>query len=168
MKYILSTFFLWILLFSCKQSIDPESNDYFSQSFETITDTIGWHGTGSINICAESPQNGSGHSLNVSGGCLYPHAYKRLRPLNFDHRFILKCLAKTRSSGGGIKLASFGLPSYLSLIHTVHVRDTVWTVYQTEDTLNIPAGYSPEIRMSAGGIVSSDMQIEWIKIISVN
>ena len=69
--------------FSCENS-DQEPfiplDSFYFNSFEKNSDTTGWYGIGSEHIVEDAPDVGGKHSLEVSGGCVIPHAYYRFAP----------------------------------------------------------------------------------------
>ena len=155
---------LFIAIFGlhCSEITAPEVAGelvYFT-SFENDSDTTGWQGYG-FGFKKEAPARGGQRSLAVSGGCIYPHALLALNPLGKDSQLIIRCWGKNIGIGGGVGLEVAG--DYGRSIH-ITVEDTVWTAYESTDTLFCPKGAGLNLSLGAGGIVWSAMLVDLIEI----
>jgi hypothetical protein len=149
---------------SCDRVITPPEPIYeiiYSNSFEIVSDTAGWHGF--IRISNDAPRDGRTHSAYVAGGCIHPHTWYNLKAFKQDSYLIIKCWGKNLSNGGGIEL---DLNNYQKQIY-ISVTDSNWKAYQSPDTLFCPKGSNIRLSMSAGGIVPSAMLVDLIEIIRV-
>ena len=153
---------------SCEKFSDPApvypKDCVFFNSFESSSDTSGWYGISTEAIVEDAPKVGGKYSIKISGGCVIPHAYYWIDPLEEDCSLILKCWGKNLSNGGSVSLHTDN-PS--SGIH-VSVSELAWISYTSEDTLHCSAGSSVRIELISGGIISSSMLIDQIEISRVD
>jgi len=163
---------IWVLLFlfsflSCENSdreaVYPLDSFYFN-SFETNSDTAGWYGIGSENIVEDAPKVGGEYSVEISGGCVIPHAYYRFAPLSEDRSLILKCWGMNLSNGGSIHLRIEDYSDHIG----ISVSEPEWTEYISEDTLHGTAGDTLVLELFSGGIISSAMRVDQIEITEVD
>jgi|GEM_PF-3660246 len=135
----------------------------YSNSFESIKDTIGW--LGYLELYKEAaPGNGS-YSAHVSGGCIWPHAWYILSPFNEDGYFILRCWAKDLGVGGIAGIMP-GNDHFKQVRISVHGNE--WKYYESSDTLFCPAGESITLFLGAGGIIASAMLVDKLEIVKIN
>lgn len=139
---------------------EEESELVYFTSFEKDADTSGWQGYGH-GLSNEAPPNGGKRSLGVSGGCNFPHGLLTLKPLTQDSRLIIRCVGKNLALGGGVSLETQG--DFRSSIH-ISVRETVWTAYESADTLFCSKGSRLNLIVGAGGFVWSAMLVDLIEI----
>jgi hypothetical protein len=142
----------------------PGERLYFN-SFESLADTVGWSGYGVRTFSSEAPPGGGNQSLNVSGGCIWPHAFFTLGPSPEDHNVTLRCWGKKLLGGGTVSLRVVG--SQTKEIR-IPVIDSVWTQYHASQSLFCPADQQLEISMGAGGIVAGAMLVDMVEIVEMN
>lgn len=156
---------------ACKNTVEPVQEEHdgiiYLNSFESPADTAGWWGYGMIAFRDDVPPEGGNQSLFVAGGCIIPHAQVDLAPLEDDGYLLLRCWGKNLAIGGGASLEWFDEEheQYKS-IH-IGISDSVWTTYESKDTLFCPAGKSLRLHLHAGGIVSSAILVDLVEIIKV-
>jgi hypothetical protein len=161
--FMILTIFLCSLM-SCEKFSDsdldyPEDSFYFN-SFESFSDTTGWHGIGTDNFIEDAPETGGKYSVRISGGCVIPHAYYWTGPLSEDCKLVLKCWAKNLSNGG---LVGLGTDKQSAGIY-ISVSETSWTHYVCEDTLHCTAGSRVRIELISGGFLPSAMLVDQIEL----
>lgn len=163
---ILGFMFLFSFLSCDKSDQEPfyPLDSFYFNSFETSSDTTGWYGIGSEHIIGDAPKTGGKYSLEVSGGCVIPHAYYRFAPLSEENNLVLKCWGKNLSNGGSLNLRTEGNSGH---IH-ISVSEPEWTEYIGEDTLNCAAGVTLVLELFSGGIISSAMRVDQIEITEVD
>lgn len=148
----------------CKSIFSPEDRNgrsWYFNSFESTKDIAGWHGNSGLTIEQDAPQNGGKQSAYVSGGCDAPHAFFTFEPVRKDRYFVLRCAGKNLAIGGSVSLSA---ESDRQNFIFISVRDSAWTVYESPDTLHVPAGQKMTLQMNAGGIVASAMLVDLIEI----
>ena len=163
---LLGLVFLFSIL-SCENADQepyyPHDSFYFN-SFETNSDTIGWYGISSEHIVEDAPKVGGKHSLEVSGGCVIPHAYYQFAPLSEDCSLVLKSWGKNLSNGGSLHLRIEDYSGHIG----ISVSEPEWTEYICEDTLYCAAGSTLVLELFSGGIIASAMRIDQIEITEVD
>lgn len=166
-KSFIVGFLLLFSISSCENS-DQEPfiplDSFYFNSFEKNSDTTGWYGIGTDNIVEDAPKTGGKHSLEVSGGCVIPHAYFQFAPLSEDNNFVLKCWGKNLSNGGSIHLRIEDYSEHIG----ISVSEPEWTKYISEDTLHGTAGDTLILELFSGGIISSAMRVDQIEITKVD
>ncbi len=171
--FILLLFF--IACFSCEKFPDsdpgplyPENNIYFN-SFESPSDTVGWYGISVEYLLEDSPVGGGMQSVQISGGCIIPHAYIWIDPLDEDCSLVLRCWGKNMSYGGSVRLIMVDpwMDDPLETV-SISVQETSWTYYSSEDTLHYVAGSRLRIELNSGGIMASAMRVDQLEISKVD
>ena len=162
--FVILLFFFSFL--SCEKDQDPvyQNDSFYFNSFESSSDTAGWYGISEYNIVEEAPKAGGKNSLNVSGGCVIPHAYYRIDPLIEDCSLVLKCWGKNLSNGGSVSLLT---ENHSGSIH-ISVSETSWTDYISKDTLHCLTGSSLILELISGGLKPSSMLVDLIEITKVD
>lgn len=163
-------FFLILMLFlsGCKKSEQtaPEQSKeeqiYFN-SFESPSDTLGWGGE--LTIMNEAPPSGGKHSIYISGACNAPHAYVTLTGPASESHLILRCWGKNLSNGGDVELRRTS--DWYKPPIGIFISDTVWTSYQSKDTLFCPAHDTLSLELTSGGYSPSAMLIDLIEVVRV-
>jgi hypothetical protein len=162
---------LCILPFGCKHATEissPAGEIWYSNSFESQGDTAGWTGYGSMSFQSDVPPHGGNQSVYLSGGCIIPHATLILEGFHQSTRLLLTCWGKTRL-GGVISLSqvtdSGSFPQ--SGRTEIEIHDTVWTYYQSPDTITCQPEHRLKLEMNSGGIVAGGMLIDRIAIIKL-
>jgi hypothetical protein len=147
----------------CNHPTYPEENGeiLYASSFESDSDTAGWHGYGSLQFRSEPAPDGGKRSLHVSGGCIVPHAEIELGPPGQDSRILLSCWGKNLGIGGTVGITMKG---QLRKYAPIAVQDTVWTFYESKDTLFAQAGSPLILSVMSGGIVPSAMLLDLIEV----
>jgi hypothetical protein len=136
----------------------------YSNSFESSADTVGWSGYGDFRLYASAPPGGGTRSLRVSGGCIVPHASKRIVVSSSGGTFGLRCWAKNLSLGGGVQLFKSSDPFHgLS----IQVSDTTWTALESSGSLACSPTDTLVLTFCSGGIVASAMLVDEVRIYRV-
>ncbi|MEE8335848.1 MAG: hypothetical protein V3S48_05380 [Candidatus Neomarinimicrobiota bacterium] len=157
------------ILCSCEDVTDRETMDQslviYHNSFESKEDTENWKGNASLQLKAEAPDVGGKQSVFISGGCIIPHAYLELGPVETDGLYILRFWGKNLTTGGSLELGSTDNDSNIIQIRIVQKN---WKKYISEDTLFCAAGEKLRISMNAGGFLVSSMLVDMLEIVKVN
>ncbi len=134
----------------------------YVNSFESPSDTVGWEGL--VEFRNDAPPDGGTQSLFVSGGCVMPHAMYELEPLFEDSYLTVRCWGKRLLDGGIVHLGSQGM-FYEGV--SLHVSDSVWTFYESPDSIFCPANQSVYISLASGGFVPDSMLVDMIEVVRV-
>jgi hypothetical protein len=165
---LLISVFTGIAMFlGCEKNniISPTPGPVYFNSFEAGKDTVGWRGYGGIIFMQDAPAGGGKQSLQVSGGCIWPHASFVLPAFRHDGYFIVQCWGKNLMIGGGVELNIAG--GYDKPGIGIPIQNPAWTFYASADTLFCPANCKLELTLGAGGIAASAMLVDLIQIIKV-
>ncbi len=146
------------IAYSCEKEETGPDHIYYS-SFEKKSDLTGWEGM--YELQRNSPPSGGLQSIYISGGCLIPHAYLELGPFDEDLNLSIECWGKNLDNGGSVTLATEDYNSAIFL----SIEDESWKYYKTDSTLFCPAGKKLQISLSSGGLISSSMLIDMVKIV---
>ncbi len=139
---------------------DLDSLLYFT-SFESVADTAGWHGVYLDLFSTDAPPGGGRQSLRISGGCVVPHAWLILPPIQRDAWLTLQCWGKNLSNGGTVELCVVGeCPRGLA----IQIEDQEWAGYSPLPTLYCPKGKELMLALVSGGYVPSAMLVDLIEI----
>jgi hypothetical protein len=159
---IILSFFSFL---SCEKYPDPfvPKDSFYFNSFESASDTAGWYGLSSNYIVEDAPASGGKYSVEISGGCVIPHAYYRFSPLSADCKLVLRCWGKNLSNGGSVNLY---VENQSGGIH-ISISESAWTLYESEDTLHCVSGSTIILELNSGGIVTSSMRIDQLEISEV-
>jgi hypothetical protein len=168
-----SAHFLLLVTFlvcSCKKesTTAPEalqSTPLYLNSFESSADTVGWQGFGTHTFYADAPRGGGKQSLYVSGGCQIPHAYICFQNSVPSSYVKLHCWGKRLIGGGSVSLTIMHKP--LKSIYC-QITDSVWTYYESTDSLFCASDDSLSLELDSGGIVAGSMLVDMIEVIKVN
>ena len=166
-KVLILGFVILISFFSCEDAdLEPfyPLDSFYFNSFESDSDTSGWYGVVLENMVEDAPKAGGKYSIEISGGCVIPHAFYRFAPLSEDRSFILKCWGKNLSNGGSLNLHT---EDHSVQVH-ISVSELEWTAYVSEDTLHCAAGSSMILELNSGGIMSSAMRVDQLEITEVD
>ncbi|MBI5477060.1 MAG: hypothetical protein HY964_10045 [Ignavibacteriales bacterium] len=147
---------------------EPINEIIYSNSFETVKDTVGWYGF--IGISNDAPRTGGTHSAYVAGGCLHPHTWYNLKAFKQDSYLMIKCWGKNLSNGGGVELEAVpevSIPENPKRYIFITISDKFWRSYQSDSILFCPANSKLILSMSSGGYVPSSMLVDLIEIIRV-
>lgn len=157
---------LFIASISCEKFPDPDpgplypENSIYFNSFESPSDTIGWYGISTEYFMEDAPVGGGKQSVQISGGCIIPHAYVWIDPLDKDCSLVLRCWGKNMSHGGSVRLVMDD--PWVTV--NIPVQETSWTYYSCEDTLHYVAGSRLRIELNSGGIMASAMRVDQLEI----
>jgi len=167
-QYLHRLIMVQLLVMAClaceKVTALEEQRDYiYFNSFESPADTAGWRGYGGVSFREDAPPGGGKQSLYVSGGCIAPHFYKYLPPLEHDAHLILRCAGKDLAIGGYVSLIWIDEDDRWHNIG-IGVKDTTWTTYTSKDTLFCPAGQPLQLELDAGGLKPSAMLVDLVEI----
>lgn len=135
---------------------------YFN-SFESDTDTCGWEGNGEYTFRDEAAPNGGVRSLFVSGGCIAPHALYKLPPQSASGYYILQGWGRDLEMGGHVQLEVEG--EYPGIYFSVN--DSLWTEYQSADTLFCAADKQMVLSFMSGGIAPSAMLVDRLAVVKL-
>lgn len=152
-----------LILISCKNSSEPgllDDSFIYQNSFESASDTLGWGGHGMIGFRNDPSPEGGKQSLYVSGGCLVPHAEFKIQPQSENGCFVLQGWGKNLDNGGFVELHIADSVKSISF----DVSDKEWKFYQSADTLYCPANLQFKLNMISGGLVSSSMLVDQIRV----
>lgn len=166
-KHLIVVFVILFSFLSCEhsdQEPDYPIDSYYFNSFETNSDTAGWYGIGVDNMVEDAPRVGGKYSLEISGGCVIPHAWYSFAPLSEDRSFLLRCWGKNLSNGGSVSLNT---ENHSEHIH-ISVTEAEWTAYESEDTLHCMAGNILRLELVSGGFLGSAMRVDQIEITEVD
>jgi hypothetical protein len=167
MKKIIFAALIIFATISCEKENTKENTleqQIYFNSFESQSDTIGWRGY-AFNFANDVPSLGGKKSLAISGGCIIPHAQYTVSAQNIDYHLVLKLWGKNLSNGGSV---------YLSVNKTgyrgtdISISDKNWTQYESHDTIFCPANTSLTLSATAGGIISSEILIDFVEIRKLN
>ena len=154
---------------SCKNATEPQNKlqgiTLYSNSFESVSDTIGWSGYGALLLKDDAAPEGGNSSLFVSGGCMVPHAVYDLPAAESDGYYRIACWGKNLAQGGGVELKA-AKASGKGVEVAVTEKD--WTSYASADSIFCPVGDHLRIEMICGGIVYSAMLVDLIEVVRVN
>lgn len=144
------------------QKQDSNAFIVYSNSFESSADTIGW--LGSMQFREEAAPDGGRSSALISGGCIWPHFWIDFPPAAENRYYLIRCWGKSLEQGGiiGIRTATDEINEAL-----ITVNDTIWTYYESLDTLFCPAGTKITLFMGSGGIIPGSMLIDNVEIIKL-
>jgi hypothetical protein len=138
-----------------------DSDVVFFSSFESPSDSTGWLGYGGFHTVEDFPTGGGSRSLEISGGCIHPHAITTIVGPSVDGELRIECWGKNLVLGGGVSLYRLADPSKrISLF----VSESTWTFLRSEESLFVRAGDSLAIEMSSGGIAYSAMRIDLLAV----
>jgi hypothetical protein len=135
----------------------------YSNSFESLQDTVGWRG--SMQFRNDAAPDCGNQSLFISGGCVWPHAWIELGPYDNNGYYIIRCWGKDLQIGGSISIEVDG--DFPRDQIGIAVNDKEWTHYESDRTLYCPAGRRIVLSMGAGGIVPSAMLVDKLEIVNV-
>lgn len=168
MKRFTFMFFYVLILtaISCSDSdgleSDPIQTDevLYLNSFEVESDFNGITGNGYYRSDDVAINSGDS-SIVVSGGCVGPHFYLELGPYPEDKKLTVNFHAKTYApSCGSVQLSNMNTFENIY----VTIQDSVWTEYQSLDTLEVLASDSLRLNINSGGIGSCDT---WIDLLTI-
>ena len=172
MRHItLLKYFLFLLPFinvHCTGTTESEysyTNIIYFNSFENENDLMNWDGLTVQNLIDNPSPYGGKYSVQISGGCIVPHASLTLGAPGKDMIVTLEFYGKNLAIGGCIQLI---IGKDYSESCCVTVNDTAWKKYRSDQLLKWPADSILSIWMSSGGIVASSMLIDELKIIKIN
>jgi hypothetical protein len=165
---------LLLLIFGCNKITEPlievppardggeENAVFYYNDFTTKEDTAGFTGYGYWDLRSDTSDSKITKCLFVTGGCIVPHVRYELL-IKKEGRFILYVRGKKLESGGSVMLQDADRNSI-----SVHIKDSVWTFYQSVDTLIVTDDKPLLLELMSGGIKSASMLIDQISIIQIN
>jgi hypothetical protein len=157
---------------SCSIIIISPGNEkdilFYFNSFEKPDDLRGWEGDAYRVVEGDVPPQGGKKALDVSGGCIVPHAMYWFKSASKDRKFILTTWGKWLHGPGGISLESEPNPisSYRPYIG-ISIDQSEWTFYESDDTLTVPANVAFRLSIYAGGFVSGTILVDRVSIIQI-
>jgi hypothetical protein len=169
--YLIAGFYL-LFNGSCSIIIISPDNEkdilFYFNSFEKPDDLRGWEGDAYRVVEGDVPPQGRKKALEVSGGCIIPHASFLFQPEPVNRRFILHAWGKWLHGSGGISLESEPNPisSYRPYIG-MSIDRPEWTFYESKDTLTVPANIPFRLSVLAGGLVPGAVMVDRISIIRI-
>ena len=160
---VIITLIFTLIVIGCKNSSEPglfDNSFIYQNSFESTSDTLGWSGYGIIVFSNDPSPGGGKQSLYVSGGCFVPHAEFKIQPQSENGCFVLQGWGKNLDKGGFVELYIADSVKSISF----DVSDKEWKFYQSADTLYCPANLQFKLSMISGGLVSSSMLVDQIRV----
>jgi hypothetical protein len=143
------------------EAVSNEGNQLYFTSFESAQDTVGWPKYGEMTFSEDVPPDGGGRSIQISGGCIHPHAELEIEGPPWNSYVRIECWGKNLAIGGGLSLSRTDEPNTgISLA----VTDSSWTRYVSADSLFCPAGRKLRIEIGAGGFVASAMLVDLLAV----
>jgi|GEM_PF-2566267 len=137
---------------------------YFN-SFEEPSDTSHLSGR-SYHIAYDVPLGGGARSLLVAGGCIVPHVFYDLDPLQEDGKFILQCWGKALEIGGTVTLRNEKMFRTEGI--SLGIMNEEWTFLISSDTLFCQKDGILSLEMFSGGIIPRSMLVDLVQIIRVD
>jgi hypothetical protein len=158
------------LSLSCKDSSGPVATKppeevLYQNSFEANADTVGLYGFGPKSFSGDVPAGGGRRSLCVTGGCTVPHVCCDLLLVDAESRLKLSCWGKMQSRGGRIELS---LCTSSSPVLSITIKDTVWTQYQSAETIVCPKNERLHLSMCTDTTANSSMLVDVVTIVRIN
>jgi len=151
---------------SCdKKGTEPIKNAIYFNSFESAEDTSGWHGITEAMFVSDPAPEGGSQSLHIGGGCIQPAAHINLPEGTRNGYYQVSCWGKLEdlAQGGSIGLVVDAGTEQRRETH-LSVSDTVWTFYQSEETLYCPLNHSLRLEIVIGGFVPAGMFVDCIQV----
>jgi len=165
MKFLLGSLLLGLFMYSCTPSdIEETTLNFYTNSFETTSDTLGWSGNCWVDFCDDAPIDGGEQSIFVSCGCVVPHVTFLTEPTVQNGRYVISCQAKGADLGGSISLKWDDSEVFIG----ISGQDSTWQFFQSTDTLFCPIGEKMEVHLSAGGFASGSITVDLLEIKMVN
>ena len=166
MKYTIFYLILFLLLFSlqfyrCTDTISPQDQPIYYNSFERPSDLDGWIGLNAASLVDDAPSTGGKRSVYISGGCVMPTASYTIAPSGEDQFVLIHCYGKNLNRGGNVVLH---IGDDYNFESSISVGDTIWRFYQCDKPTFWPADSSLTICLNSGGFVASAMLIDELKI----
>lgn len=167
--FIMALFGLTGVLSCSKQPLLPEETVFYLNSFETVSDTTGWHGLTDRMFVPDPAPGGGKKSLRIGGGCIQPIAWMEFPPAHIERKFRLSCWAKIHqeSQTGGVLIANMDGETKI-VAAELSMTGQTWNLYQSEKPLICPPGKKLRVEISIGGIIYASMQIDVLKIELIN
>ncbi len=164
MKFLLSSISFVIIFncvfLSCEKSFSPLGSEIvYAQSFESPNDFSDWDEFGAASMKKDAPPGGGTWSVQISGGCIVPHAYVDIEPLSYDCELVFSFWGKNLFNGGSVSLGSDDYKGDTQ----VAVTDKVWRYY-ISTVYNYKKGQPLRLSLYSGGYVPGAMLIDMIKI----
>jgi hypothetical protein len=153
-------------LVSCdERATEPTGSPLYFNSFESVVDTTGWFGVTEAMFVTDPAPAGGNQSLHIGGGCLQPTAYIDLQTPALSGYFKVSCWGKLEhiTHGGSIGLVIDAGTEQRREIHLI-VSDTVWTFYESEESIRCPPTQNLRLEVFIGGFVPAGMFVDCIKV----
>ena len=161
-----------LIFYGCPFLLSPdgkqgsEGEEIYENSFERAQDTVGISGNGGFRFSTDVPPGGGNRSLEVAGGCIYPHVVFEIGPLSRECTVKIEFWGKLLEGGGG------GVNLSLDELNTtgidVAVTDTQWHLYKPDQQIYCPENHTLQLSLNCGGIVAGSMLIDEIRIINID
>ena len=128
MKYTFYYLILFLLLifaqfFKCKETVAPQDQPIYYNSFEQPSDLEGWIGLNAASLVDDAPSTGGKRSVYISGGCVMPTASCTIAPSGEDQEVLIHCYGKNLSWGGNVVLH---IGDDYNFENSISVGDTIW------------------------------------------
>jgi len=140
--------------------LSDHSNINYSNSFETLNDTIDWTGITRHNFVRNPAPNGGEYSLKIGGGCMRPAATIIIKGLNagfYKVSFWAKVLEHDKL--GSITILTNSNDELSSTI----INSNVWTKYES-DQLYIHSSSELFVNINIGGIIPEHLYLDNLKM----
>lgn len=167
MKLIALAFWCFLIPFfdtDCRHPAEPpllKACGLYATSFEMDSDTSGWSGHGGYRFVNDAPPGGGSRSLEVSGGCIVPHAVRSLAVPRSGSTITLTVWGRSVAQGG---MVSLGRADGTGTVLQVSVTDTVWTRYEASAAHLDRAGDTLRLEMMSGGIIFGTMRVDLLEV----
>ena len=141
------------------QGSNTSSILYFN-SFENSNDLRGVDGN-AFYLSGDNTGRSGDSSLMVSGGCIGPHFNLDIGPFGGDKKVTLSLFGKVDyESCGSVSLRSMKTFEMISIV----LIDSVWTRYESPDTLLLPENEILRIEITSGGFAACSSFIDLLTI----
>lgn len=131
----------------------------YSLGFNTTEDTVDFKGYGYWNLVTDSVDNTIRRCLFVTGGCPFPHVIVEL-PSFGEGQFGLLVQGRKLENSGYVLLRTDD-----EKVISINIADSVWTFYQSGDTLFGESDDRYYLELNSGGFIPASMLVDEIQII---
>lgn len=149
-------FFFIFIIIACNKSFEPIKLEnveeiIYSNSFESEDDFEGWQGKTNFELRTDTPINGGIHSLYLRGACSQPVARYIFNLGQEECKLQIRFWGKSLFGIGSLYFYPID-SNYCEII----ISDSVWTYYESPDTLIFPSNTEVRIDINVGGYWSFD------------
>jgi len=150
-----------ILIISSCTSVEDgnECNELFSTSFEESSDYEMFEGYAYASS-DDVTTNAGDSSLYVCGGCIAPHLYFDIGPFDQDYDLSVSFIAKTDLQASVSVYPVNGINDKLAFT----IEDSIWTLYEHEQTLFLAKGELLRMEFLSGGIAAVNSYFDLLQV----